>query len=371
MKDKKKTNKGITLIALVITIIVLLILAGVSIAMLTGKNGILIQAEMAKEETIVGEEKEQIALSYNTAKIKKVSNNKEQELNENDLKSQLVDEDKQDVSIASDNELIIVKYNETRNMYSIDKLGNISGPLEQINDEYAGDITKNATRTGDSEESAYIINCIEDLVGLSARVNQGDNFQNKYIQLNRTLDFKSVSSYNNAFEKYSYDSENLMYKKDETSTTSIKYLLNNDLGFIPIGKDSTNCFAGTFNGYGNEIKNLYIDNEELDDVGLFGYSIGTIKKIGMVNSNIVGKSNVGSICGLLCKSTGLIQYCYNVNGTISGESNAGGIVGGISLPNADASTRGSRVYNCYNTGKVVSEYNAGGIVGQGRICISY
>ena len=42
---KKKTNlnnfRGITLIALVITIIVLLILAGVSIAMLTGNNGIL------------------------------------------------------------------------------------------------------------------------------------------------------------------------------------------------------------------------------------------------------------------------------------------------------------------------------------------
>lgn len=39
-----KNNKGITLIALVITIIVLLILAGVSIAMLTGENGILTRA---------------------------------------------------------------------------------------------------------------------------------------------------------------------------------------------------------------------------------------------------------------------------------------------------------------------------------------
>ena len=44
-------NKGITLIALVITIIVLLILAGVSIAMLTGENGILNQAQRAKNET--------------------------------------------------------------------------------------------------------------------------------------------------------------------------------------------------------------------------------------------------------------------------------------------------------------------------------
>ena len=47
----KNKSKGITLIALVITIIVLLILAGVSIAMLTGDNGILTQARKAKERT--------------------------------------------------------------------------------------------------------------------------------------------------------------------------------------------------------------------------------------------------------------------------------------------------------------------------------
>ena len=50
-RNKLKSNKGITLIALVITIIILLILAGVSIAMLTGDNGILTQAQRAKNET--------------------------------------------------------------------------------------------------------------------------------------------------------------------------------------------------------------------------------------------------------------------------------------------------------------------------------
>ena len=39
MKNIRKQEKGITLIALVVTIIVLLILAGISIAMLTGHNG--------------------------------------------------------------------------------------------------------------------------------------------------------------------------------------------------------------------------------------------------------------------------------------------------------------------------------------------
>ena len=46
-----KKQKGITLIALVITIIVLLILAGVSIATLTGENGILTRASEADVET--------------------------------------------------------------------------------------------------------------------------------------------------------------------------------------------------------------------------------------------------------------------------------------------------------------------------------
>ena len=48
---QQKKEKGITLIALVITIIVLLILAGVTIATLTGDNGILTKANEAKEST--------------------------------------------------------------------------------------------------------------------------------------------------------------------------------------------------------------------------------------------------------------------------------------------------------------------------------
>ena len=53
-------NKGITLIALVITIIVLLILAGVTIATLTGDNGILTKAVTAKENTEKASTKERI-----------------------------------------------------------------------------------------------------------------------------------------------------------------------------------------------------------------------------------------------------------------------------------------------------------------------
>ena len=60
-----RNQKGITLIALVITIIVLLILAGVSIAMLTGQNGILTRATDSNTETIQAEVKEKINLALN------------------------------------------------------------------------------------------------------------------------------------------------------------------------------------------------------------------------------------------------------------------------------------------------------------------
>ena len=46
-----KSNKGITLVALVITIIVLLILAGVSISLVVGDNGVLTQAQSASKNT--------------------------------------------------------------------------------------------------------------------------------------------------------------------------------------------------------------------------------------------------------------------------------------------------------------------------------
>ena len=61
-KDMVKRQTGITLIALVITIIVLLILAGVSIATLTGNNGILKQANTAKENNKVATAKERVQL---------------------------------------------------------------------------------------------------------------------------------------------------------------------------------------------------------------------------------------------------------------------------------------------------------------------
>ena len=62
LRDTLRRNKGITLIALVVTIIVLLILAGISIAMLTGQNGILNRAAEAKEKTEAAQKVEEKTL---------------------------------------------------------------------------------------------------------------------------------------------------------------------------------------------------------------------------------------------------------------------------------------------------------------------
>ena len=58
MQKQKNKERGITLVALVITIVILIILAGVSIAMLVGENGIITQAQKAKENTELAEQKE-------------------------------------------------------------------------------------------------------------------------------------------------------------------------------------------------------------------------------------------------------------------------------------------------------------------------
>lgn len=60
---KETTNKGITIMALVVTIVVLLILAGVTITNLTGNNGIVKKAETASKKTELAELEEQVEMA--------------------------------------------------------------------------------------------------------------------------------------------------------------------------------------------------------------------------------------------------------------------------------------------------------------------
>lgn len=59
----KNANSGITIITLVVTIIVLIILAGVSMNMLVGDNGIITKAQQAKENIELAQIEEQTSLN--------------------------------------------------------------------------------------------------------------------------------------------------------------------------------------------------------------------------------------------------------------------------------------------------------------------
>ncbi len=82
MKKSLKQKKGITLIALVVTIIVLLILAGISITMLSGNNGILNRATEAKMETIAGQVQEEKDLWELTKLVNSYTSNETESLDE-------------------------------------------------------------------------------------------------------------------------------------------------------------------------------------------------------------------------------------------------------------------------------------------------
>ena len=60
---KMKSNKGITLVALVVTIIVLIILAGISISLVLGNDGILGKAKSGRNNYAVAANEEQDALA--------------------------------------------------------------------------------------------------------------------------------------------------------------------------------------------------------------------------------------------------------------------------------------------------------------------
>ena len=75
MKDVKKLSRGITLISLVITIIVLLILAGVALTMLSGENGILTRAKTARGQHEAAQELEENRIAGMENEIRKYLGN--------------------------------------------------------------------------------------------------------------------------------------------------------------------------------------------------------------------------------------------------------------------------------------------------------
>ena len=216
-----KNKRGITLISLVATIVVLLILAGVAISTLTGKNGIITQVQRAKNET-------------------------------------------EEARIEEKNRLSNYE----------DYINNATGEIPQVDDSNPGRLEGSGT-----EQHPFVINSIEDLVVFADSVTKGNTYEGQFVKLGQNLDFKSEKSYvdPNRENYYGYEG-NLM--KSLTSKEGFKCI-----GEIEEVENVENySFNGIFNGNNKSIFNLYInknieDNTKYISIGMFSYNYGTIKNL--------------------------------------------------------------------------------------------
>ena len=118
---KSKTQKGITLIALVVTIVVLVILAGVSINIVFSNGGILDKAKSAEKRSTIAKEKEIVEMAYLAVSIDKVGEKITSEYLQAEIEN-MVGANKT-VTTLDENGYILVKFLETGNEYNINEMG--------------------------------------------------------------------------------------------------------------------------------------------------------------------------------------------------------------------------------------------------------
>ena len=290
-----KDESGITLIALVVTIIVLIILAGVSINMLVGENGIITQAQKSKEDTERAEEQE---------------------------KSDMVElEDEMNESITE------IK-------------------VEQVTDARPGEL-----EIDEQNLNTYIINSIEDLVFFAYDVTNENKYEGQTVKLGVSLNFNSTKSYVDAYRtdygEYGYDGE---LKTLLTTGEGFK-----PIGTIYDANISTNYFEGTFDGNGNAIYNLYqnIENSEYVTIlGLFSTNGGNIKNLRVENIKVNATTNnmhmiFGGVAG---RNNGIIEQC-STSGNINIQANGVKSIytGGIEGQSTSSETR---IDQCSSTLKI-------------------
>ena len=130
-------------------------------------------------------------------------------------------------------------------------------------------------------------------------------------------------------------------------------------GWTPIGGSGLNRFSGNFEGNGHSISHLRINISTLSrssggyhlDIGLFGYVLGTINGVGLLDVDIaVGTSyRVGALAGY---NRGTITNSYS-SGVVHGKFATGGLAG----------INYGTIAHSYSSGKVAGVRNVGGLVG--------
>ena len=371
-RRNSKEENGITLLALSITIIILLILAGITIAGLTGKNGLLNNTEEAKKQTEIANEKEILERVTAGAMAQDSRGNIKKENLQNKLNNE-IGEGKAEVSDTG--EEFEVLFTDSNRYYAIDKNGNIGNAEEFIEDKNPGDITKdqNGNIVDGSIDNPYEIWCIEDLVvfsnlvngegielkdGKAVKIENAKDFYGEYVVLKRSLNFKSKYSYANS-ERTDFGDINGNAEDGNTLMNE----MTTGTGFKPIGRvENYNYFyfKGNFDGENNSINNLYKN-------GFFGYITSAEIK------NIKLYSQSKNRCALVNEARGdvIINNCHNFINVGKFDYENDGRYAGIISRNAGDIV----IINCSNHGKITgSEYAIGGIIGystaMGKIYIS-
>ena len=116
-------QKGITLIALVITVVVLIILAGVAINLTVGENGILTKAKQAKTDYNLAKEKEELELEITNIQIE-IASEENREATLNDLYAR-IDKDKYTIELSFDPVATTENVNSTPTYSIVNKIGSM------------------------------------------------------------------------------------------------------------------------------------------------------------------------------------------------------------------------------------------------------
>ena len=122
-KTKKQT--GITLIALVVTIVILLILAGITIGALTGENGLLKSTLTAKEKSEIANEKEIVDI----ATVQAMKKDRFGEVKKVELQNQLdnnTEAGKTSVTEEIEDKVLLAKFIASQRIYEVDEDGNVT-----------------------------------------------------------------------------------------------------------------------------------------------------------------------------------------------------------------------------------------------------
>lgn len=134
------------------------------------------------------------------------------------------------------------------------------------------------------------------------------------------------------------------------------YNWNEGSGFSPIGLSESNPFNGIYNGDSHFIDGLYINRNDSNYIGLFGYTQeATIEALGVININVTGNLKVGGLVGENHESTISASY---TTGSVTGVHKVGGLVGWNYL--------NSSISDSYTIVSVTGGNLAGGLVGHNR-----